>query len=65
METIHTDSAYKALSRKSFSRAEINTPFDKTVNGDERRTLADSDGQDQFSDLKKEVTFLYPFCVNV
>ncbi|KAK9919491.1 hypothetical protein M0R45_028082 [Rubus argutus] len=54
METIHTDSAYKALSRKSFSRAEIKTSFDKTVNGDERRILADSDGQDLLSDLKKE-----------
>lgn len=65
METIHTDTAYKALSRKSSSRAEIKTSFDKTINGDERRTLADSDGQDQLSDLKKEVTFLNPFCVNV
>lgn len=67
METIHTDSAYKALSRKSFSKAEIKTPFDKTVNGDERRTLADSDGQDQLSDLKKEVDFSISFlcqCIN-
>ncbi|XP_062003526.1 uncharacterized protein LOC133721034 isoform X2 [Rosa rugosa] len=53
METIHTDSAYKALSRKSNSKAEINTPFDQSANAD-KRTLADSNGQDQFSDLKKE-----------
>ncbi|KAM5561661.1 hypothetical protein ABKV19_022320 [Rosa sericea] len=57
METIHTDSAYNALSRKSNSRAEINTPFDQSANAN-KRTLADSNGQDQFSDLKKEVTFL-------
>ncbi|KAL6174858.1 hypothetical protein ACLB2K_051503 [Fragaria x ananassa] len=53
METIHTDSAYKALSRKSCRRAEINTPYDQSANGDER-TLADSNGQDQFSDLKED-----------
>ncbi|PRQ41749.1 putative legumain protein [Rosa chinensis] len=53
METIHTDSAYKALSRKSYSRAEINSLFDQSANGD-KRTLADSNGQDQFSDLKNE-----------
>ncbi|KAL6132524.1 hypothetical protein ACLB2K_064765 [Fragaria x ananassa] len=53
METIHTDSAYKALSRKSCRRAEINMPSDQSADGDER-TLADSNGQDQFSDLKKE-----------
>ncbi|KAL6177423.1 hypothetical protein ACLB2K_048949 [Fragaria x ananassa] len=50
METIHTDSAYKALSRKSFRRAEINTPSAQSADGDER-TLADSN---QFIDLKKE-----------
>ncbi|KAM2493507.1 hypothetical protein PS1_044904 [Malus domestica] len=43
METIHTDSAYKALSRTSSSRAEFKMPFDQSVNDDERRVLADSD----------------------
>ncbi|XP_050382679.1 uncharacterized protein LOC126799508 isoform X2 [Argentina anserina] len=51
METIHTDSAYNGLQRKSYSRAKSNTH--QSVNGDER-TLADSNGQNQFSDLKKE-----------
>lgn len=54
METIHTDSAYKAPSRTSSSRAEIKMPFDQSVNDNERRVLADSDRQDRISDLKNE-----------
>ena len=59
METIHTDSAYKALSRTSSSRAEIKMPFDRSINDNERRVLADSDRQDHISDLKNEVPLLY------
>ncbi|BFG37190.1 hypothetical protein CerSpe_234640 [Prunus speciosa] len=54
METIHTDSAYEALSIKSFSRAEIKMPLDQPSNDNERRILADSNGQDQISNPKKE-----------
>lgn len=60
METIHTDSTYKAPSIKSFSRAEIKMPLDQPANDNERRILADSNGQDQISNPKKEVTFYIP-----
>lgn len=60
METIHTDSTYKALSIKSFSRAEIKMPPDQPANDNERRILADSNGQDQTTNPKKEVTFYIP-----
>ncbi|KAF4373374.1 uncharacterized protein LOC115719752 [Cannabis sativa] len=44
METIHTDSAYKALSRKTSSKSDIKISPDKSTNNNERKlTASDSD----------------------
>uniref|UniRef100_A0A6N2LFM9 GPI-anchor transamidase n=1 Tax=Salix viminalis TaxID=40686 RepID=A0A6N2LFM9_SALVM len=45
METIHTDSAYRAAPRKMSNRAGISMAVEKTAQDDDRRTLIDSDDQ--------------------
>uniref|UniRef100_A0A6M2F551 GPI-anchor transamidase n=1 Tax=Populus davidiana TaxID=266767 RepID=A0A6M2F551_9ROSI len=52
METIHTDSAYRAVPRKMSKRAGINMAVEKSVQHDERRTLIDSNVQDPTSHIK-------------
>lgn len=52
METIHTDSAYRAVPRKMSNRAGINMAVEKSVEHDDRRTLIDSNLQDPTSHLK-------------
>lgn len=52
METIHTDSAYRAVPRKMSERAGINMAVEKSVEHDDRRTLIDSNLQDPTSHLK-------------
>uniref|UniRef100_A0A6N2KTC8 GPI-anchor transamidase n=1 Tax=Salix viminalis TaxID=40686 RepID=A0A6N2KTC8_SALVM len=49
METIHTDSAYRAAPRKMSNRAGISMAVEKTAQDDDRRTLIDSDVQDPTS----------------
>lgn len=52
METIHTDSAYRAVPRKMSERAGINMAVEKSVQHDDRRTLIDSNVQDPTSHIK-------------
>lgn len=52
METIHTDSAYRAVPRKMSNRAGINMAVEKSVEHDDRRTLIDSNVQDPTSHIK-------------
>lgn len=52
METIHTDSAYRAVPRKMSKRAGINMAVEKSVQHDDRRTLIDSNVQDPTSHMK-------------
>lgn len=52
METIHTDSAYRAVPRKMSERAGINMAVEKSVEHDDRRTLIDSNVQDPTSHIK-------------
>lgn len=52
METIHTDSAYRAVPRKMSKRAGINMAVEKSVEHDDRRTLIDSNLQDPTSHIK-------------
>ncbi|KAF9660958.1 hypothetical protein SADUNF_Sadunf19G0017900 [Salix dunnii] len=51
METIHTDSAYRAAPRKMSNRAGISMAVEKSAQ-DDRRTLIDSDVQDPTSHIK-------------
>jgi len=55
METIHTDSAYRAVPRKMSKRAGINMAVEKSVQHDDRRTLIDSNVQDPTSHIKTKV----------
>lgn len=55
METIHTDSAYRAVPRKMSNRAGINMAVEKSVQHDDRRTLIDSNVQDPTSHIKTKV----------
>lgn len=52
METIHTDSAYRAAPRKMTKRAGISMAVEKSAQHDDRRTLIDSDVQDPTSHIK-------------
>ncbi|KAF3455255.1 hypothetical protein FNV43_RR05703 [Rhamnella rubrinervis] len=54
METIHTDSSYKALSRKSSSDTKIKMSSDLSVHNLERKMSTDSNINDQVSGLKTE-----------
>lgn len=56
METIHTDSAYKAPSTKTYVRADIKLSPDKPVTDDQSKTTTNSDGLDRNSDRKPSVT---------
>jgi phosphatidylinositol glycan class K len=53
METIHTDSAYRVLSRKESSRVEIRMSTDKSDH-DKERLLLNSNDFDQISELNAE-----------
>ncbi|PON73462.1 GPI-anchor transamidase [Trema orientale] len=59
METIHTDSAYKALSRKTSGRADIKISPDKSINSDLNPT-ADSEVSDPVN-VTKPVDQQCPF----
>uniref|UniRef100_A0A5B7AU76 Putative GPI-anchor transamidase isoform X1 n=1 Tax=Davidia involucrata TaxID=16924 RepID=A0A5B7AU76_DAVIN len=62
METIHTDSAYRALSSRDSSRAKIKISLDKSVGEDKRRTLIGSNVQQQISDsIAKDQQGTCPF----
>ena len=61
METIHTDSAYKALSGKSLTKADVKISPDKSTHDDHRKIIEKSDGLDQISDPKPTVTARFPF----
>lgn len=52
METIHTDSAYKAPSTKTYIRADIKMSPDKPVTDDQSKMTTNSDGLDRNSDRK-------------
>lgn len=56
METIHTDSAYKAFSRKSLSGSVIDMPLDQSAQKLKRKILEKPNVADQFSNLKAEVS---------
>ncbi|XP_024025189.1 putative GPI-anchor transamidase isoform X1 [Morus notabilis] len=53
METIHTDAAYRAPSRKTSGRADIKTSPDKMVTDDQIKTTTNSNVLDQSSDQKQ------------
>ncbi|KAL5566909.1 hypothetical protein UlMin_030073 [Ulmus minor] len=57
METIHTDSAYKALPRKRSGRDNIKMSPDESVNKGERKLTEKSDELDQISNVKPECPF--------
>lgn len=64
METIHTDSAYKVLSRKTSSRPDNKMSPDKSIDHNQRKLVADSDGADQINVTKPVVKLLnFPFSV--
>ncbi|TXG66007.1 hypothetical protein EZV62_007282 [Acer yangbiense] len=52
METIHTDSAYRILSRRNSQKVKM--PLQQSVDQGERRPLTNSEVQDQTSDTTKE-----------
>lgn len=53
METVHTDSAYKIVSRKDYNRGE---PELHQVSQHNERTLISSDNPDHFSEPSTRVT---------
>ncbi|KAK1578156.1 hypothetical protein Q3G72_027990 [Acer saccharum] len=55
METIHTDSAYRILSRRNSQKVKM--PLQQSVDQDERRSLTNSEVQEQTSDTTKECPF--------
>lgn len=55
METIHTDSAYKALTRKGRSGAVIELSMDQSPQKHERKIFEKPNVPDQVSGLKTEV----------
>ncbi|EOY10993.1 Peptidase C13 family [Theobroma cacao] len=54
METIHTDAAYKALSRKDSGRFKAQMSLDQSVHHHERRTLINVNDQDEILNTKAE-----------
>ena len=63
METIHTDAAYKALSRKNSDRFEAQMSLDQSVHHEERRTLINVNDRDEIDNINTEVICFYlPFC---
>ncbi|KAL5835329.1 hypothetical protein ACOSQ4_014826 [Xanthoceras sorbifolium] len=54
METIHTDSAYRILSRRISEKVKIKMPLKQPIDQEERRSLINSNVQDQTSDLNTE-----------
>ncbi|GAV66775.1 Peptidase_C13 domain-containing protein [Cephalotus follicularis] len=60
METIHTDSAYRALSTKRTDNVEIKMSLQQSDDHDERRMLTTSNARDQISDTQdQQDTFRY------
>ncbi|TXG59672.1 hypothetical protein EZV62_014245 [Acer yangbiense] len=55
VETIHTDYAYRILSRRNSQKVKM--PLQQSVDQDERRSLTNSEVQDQTSDTTKECPF--------
>lgn len=56
METIHTDSAYRVLSRKESSSDEIRMSTEKSDH-DKERLLLNSNDLDQIGELNTQVKF--------
>ena len=56
METIHTDSAYRVLSRKEFGSFEIRMSTEKSDH-DKERLLLNSNDLDQIGELNTQVKF--------
>jgi len=56
METIHTDSAYRVLSRKESRSVEIRMSTEKSDH-DKERLLLNSNDLDQIGELNTEVKF--------
>lgn len=56
METIHTDSAYRVLSRKESGSVEIRMSTEKSDH-DKERLLLNSNDLDQIGELNTEVKF--------
>ncbi|KAJ0013627.1 hypothetical protein Pint_20438 [Pistacia integerrima] len=54
METIHTDYAYKILSKKTSEKVKIKMPSEEPVDHNKQRSLQNSNVQDQTSDTKTE-----------
>ncbi|KAL5770588.1 hypothetical protein ACOSP7_014742 [Xanthoceras sorbifolium] len=54
METIHTDSAYRILSRRISEKVKIKMPLKQPIDQEERSSLINSNVQDQTSDLNTE-----------
>ena len=66
METIHTDAAYKALSRKNSGRLETQMSLDQSVLHAERRTFINVNDGDEMRNINAEVICFYlPFCTCV
>ncbi|KAK2637894.1 hypothetical protein Ddye_025689 [Dipteronia dyeriana] len=55
METIHTDSAYRILSRRNSQKVKM--PLQQSVDLDDRKSVTNSKMQDQTSDTTKECPF--------
>lgn len=64
METIHTDSAYRALSGRESNRAKIKISPDQLTSLQEQRTLASSNVQQQMNDSDTKVTSVLFFLKN-
>ncbi|KAH7543281.1 uncharacterized protein LOC107412169 [Ziziphus jujuba] len=54
METIHTDSAYRALPRRSSAGVEVKMPSEQSAHNNEREMLIDSNIANQSSGFKTE-----------
>lgn len=55
METIHTDAAYKALSRRNSGRFEDQMSLDQSVHHTERKMLIKVNDGDEIHDINPEV----------
>ena len=56
METIHTDSAYEALSGKEFTRYKIKMSSDQSTSLQEQGTFVSSNVQQQMNDSDTKVS---------
>ncbi|KAK7327769.1 hypothetical protein VNO77_21860 [Canavalia gladiata] len=54
MKTIHTDSAYRSQSNKTFGEAKSKMSLDQSISNSDRRILRNSNEEDQFDNLNAE-----------